>query len=174
MSIYEPEATPSLGAVKVAVVTAVANMAAPALAAEINAATSVEGTLVFRDWAPDVQTNSGTAPRRLGTKNQFPQEGLSNYQAIEVRYPHNPAQDDTHVDNKMRAALAAGTIRFTVERQGPDAKTSAFAVAQKSIVWKYRCGRQTRTRSGDDEFAEFEIVQLLYPMTAEVYGAIVT
>ena len=49
MSIYEPEATPSLGATKVAVCTAIADPAAPKLATEINAASSVEGTLVFRE-----------------------------------------------------------------------------------------------------------------------------
>lgn len=172
MSIYTPEATPSLAASKVAIATAVANMAAPALATEINAATSVEGTMVFRDWSPDVNVNSGTAPRRLGTKNQFPQEGLAQYQPIEVRYPHNPQGDDTHVDNKMRAALVQGLTRFVIVREGPDALTAAFAATQKSIVWKVRCGRQTRTRSGDDEFAEFEIVQMLFPFIAEVYGAI--
>lgn len=173
MSVYTPEATPSLGATKVAVATAVATPASPSLATEINAATSTEGTMVFRDWAPDVQTNSGTAPRRLGTKNQFPQEGLSNYQPITVTYPHNPQQDDAHVDNKMRANLVQGLIRYVIVREGLDGETVAFSATQKSVVWKVRCGRQTRTRSGDDEFAEFEVQQMLYPLSKETYGAIV-
>ena len=174
MSIYEPEATPSLGATKVAVCTAVADPEAPKLATEIHAASSVEGTLVFRDFNPAVDTNSGNAPRRVGTKNQFPEEGLANYQALEVHYPHNPQGDDSDVDNKMRACLTPGTIREIVVRQGPDATEVPFAVDDFSVVWKVRCGRQTRTVSGDDEFAEFDGVQKLYPMTEEVYGQIVT
>lgn len=174
MSIYEPEATPSLGATKVAVATAVANDDAPKLATEIHAASSVEGTMVFRDFAPTVDTNSGNAPRRVGTKNQFPEEGLANYQALEVRYPHNPQGDDSDADNKMRAALTEGTTRKVIVREGPDAIDVPFAVDDFSVVWTVRCGRQTRTRTDDSEFSEFEIAQKLYPVKAEVYGQIVT
>lgn len=172
MSVYEPEATPSLAASKVAVTAGVLDPEAPKLATEINATTSVEGTMVFRGLAPTVNTNSGTAPKRMGTRNQFPQEGLSQYQAIEVRFPHNPQGDDTHVDNKMRAALAPGALRDIVVREGLDAIEVPFAEDDYSIVWSVRCGRQTRQPSGDDEFAEFEIVQLLYPLREEVYGQI--
>ena len=78
----------------------------------------------------------------------------------------------------------AAPVRFTkdndvwdfeiVVRQGPDATEEPFAVDDFSVVWKVRCGRQTRQPSGDDEFAEFDVMQKLYPMTEEVYGQIVT
>lgn len=170
--VYEPEATPSLGATKVKLVTALANPAAPSLATEINAASSVDVSLTFYDWNPTINVNSGNAPKRLGTRNQMPQEGLAQYQLIEVSYPYNPQADDTDPDNAAKAALTEGTILYAVVRKGPDAET-AFAADDQVEVWKVRCGKQRRGRSGEDEFSEFVLMQNLAPLVEEENDAVV-
>lgn len=173
MTVYYPEATPVQGNVKVVSTASVADPAAPKLATEINAATSEDVSLTFRDWNPVVNANSGTAPRRLGTKNQMPQEGLAQYQAIEIRYPYAPQEDDTHADNAAKAAHAEGAFRDFVVRKGLDAETDPMVVGDRTETWQVRCGRQTFTRSGDDEFAEFEVVQMVYPVKPEGHGVVV-
>lgn len=173
MSVYEVEETPTLGFVKVKVLTAVANPEAVSLATEVNAVSSKDVTLTFRDWNPTVNVNSGTAPKKLGTRNQYPQEGLAQYQPIEVRYPYDPQADDTDPNNQGKATMTPGTIREVLVRRGLDALDVDFAVDDKYELWSVRCGRQTRTKSGDDEFASEEIVQMLYPIKEEAYGAIV-
>lgn len=173
VEVFYPEATPALGTTKVKITDSVADPDAPQLATEINAATSYDATLTFRDWNPTIETGSGTAPPRLGTKTQMPQEGLSTYQPIEVRYPYDPQGDDTDPDNQAKAALVDGAVKDIVVRKGPDAETVDFAVGDRVETWRVRCGRQNKTKSGDDEFAEHEIVQMLYPMEPEGEGVVV-
>lgn len=172
MTVYYPEATPVQGNTKVVATTAVANPAAPKLAIEINAASSVDLSLTLRDWNPVVNTNSGTAPPRLGTKNQMPQEGRAQYQGIEIRYPYNPQEGDTHADNAAKALLVEGALIDFVVRKGLDAETEPFAVGDRTETWEVRAGRQNMTRSGDDEFAEYEIVQMVYPVRPEGHGVV--
>lgn len=172
MSVFYTEATPSLGNTKVKLVLSIASMTAPKLATEINAATSFDVTLTFRDWDPQVNTNSGQAPARLGTTTQMPQEGLSQYQGIEVRYPYDPQEDDTDPNNDAKALLTRGTVLYAVVRKGPDAE-DPFAVGDRVEVWKIRAGRQNRGKSGTDEFAEFEIMQMVFPMREEENEAVV-
>lgn len=171
MTVYYPEATPVQGNRKVVAATTVANAAAPSLASEINAATSVDLSLTIRDWNPQVTVNSGQAPPRLGTKQQMPQEGRAQYAAIEIRYPYDPQADDTDPNNEAKALLAEGTELAFITFDGVDAE-GTVAVGDQSVTWEVRCGRQTRTRSGDDEFAEFEISQMLYPVRPETDGVV--
>jgi hypothetical protein len=172
VTVFEPEAVESLGNTKIKLVLAIATSTAPSLATEINAVSSVDVTLTFRDWNPTVNVNTGTAPRRVGTKNQFPREGLAGYQGIPVSYPYDPQADDADPNNQAKATLTEELELFAVIRKGIDAET-AFAADDQVEVWKVRCGRQTRGRSGDDEFAEYEITQMLYPLHEEAYGAVV-
>lgn len=172
MSVYYTEATPSLGNTKVKLVTAIANLAAPDLSSEIDAVTSYDVSLTFREWNPQMNTNTGSAPRRVGTTTQMPVEGLTNYDGIEVRYPYAPQEDDAHVDNEAKSMLTRGTVIFAVVRKGPPAE-DAFAAGDRVEIWKVRCGRQNFGRSGDDEFAEFEIIQQVFPLQEETQDAVV-
>lgn len=174
MSVFYPEATPTLAATKIKVTADIADPAAPKLATEINAATSVDVSLTFRDWNPTMTPESGTAPPRLGTREQMPQEGRTQYSPIEVRYPYDPQADDTDPNNSAKAFMAAGSVRDVVVRKGPDIEVP-FAVADRTETWAVRCGKQVKTRSGDaqDSFGEFEIVQMLYPLRGEGEGVVV-
>lgn len=174
MSVYFPEATPALATTKVKVTASVADPAAPKLATEINAVTSKDVTLTVRAWDPQVTANSGNAPTRLGTKTQMPQEGLSQYAGIEVRYPVDPQADDTDPDNLGMAAFPRGVVKDVVVRKGPDAVDEVFAIGDRAETWRVRCGRPSPPqKSGDDEFAEWEVVQMLYPIKEEGVGVVV-
>ena len=172
MSIYEPEAVESQGFTKIMIVSAVANLAAAKLATEVNAAGSVEVTLTFNTWNPVRTPNTGTAPRRVGTRVQMPREGNMQYQAIPITYPDDPQAAPGDPSIKAKEALVEGTIKLVLVRKGIDAETP-FTVGDKYEIWKCRCGAQIEGVSGDDEFAEFQIQQNLYPLTQVAKGALV-
>lgn len=171
MTVVFPEATPVLGNLKVLVADAVASSTAPDLSSEIGAAGSVDISCYIRGWNADVTTNSGTAPGRLCTTVDLPQPGKSSMPAIELRYIYDPQADDTTPENKLKAKLVEGTEVFIIVRKGLP-YTQAFGVGDDTEVYKVRVGRQNRVTSGDDEYAEFEISQALYPVTLPVYGTV--
>lgn len=172
MTVFYPEATPSLGTTKVKILTSISNEAAASLATDVNAATAYDASLTFRDWDTPINNPSGSAPPRLATKTQMPQEGRTQYQPIPVAYPYDPQGGDTAPDNKAKAVLAEGAIVFVLVRKGPDAEDEPFAVGDRYELWQVRCGRQNKGRSGTDEFSEHEIQQMLYPIKPEVEGVI--
>lgn len=170
MTVTFPEATQVLGNLKVAVVSAVASPAAPKVATEVTAAGSLDISCYIRAWNPEITTNSGTAPSRLCTTLDLPAEGKTSIAAIPLMYVYDPQGDDAAADNKAKAKLTQGSEFYIVVRKGLPFDT-AWATGQQTEVWKVRCGRQNRVQSGDDEFAEYEIQQMLYPTLLPVYGA---
>jgi hypothetical protein len=172
MTVIYPEATPVQGNTKVKVVTTIATLTAPSLATEVNAATSLDISCFIRDWNPEMQSNSGSAPARNCTTVQLPVEGNTQFSAIEIRYTYDPQAADSTDDNKAKAKLIRGTEFYAVVRKGLDAQDTAFAATQYIEVWKFRCGRQNFVRSGTDEFSEYEVSQMLYPLTEPTYGQV--
>ena len=172
MSIYEPEAVESQGNTKIAILSTVATDTAVDLSSEIGAVGTVEVTLVFNEWNPQRTPNTGTAPKRVGTKDQFPREGNLQHQPIPVTYPYDPQADTGDTNNKAKDALTEGTIKKVLVRKGIDVDT-AFAADQKYELWKVRCGAQIEGQSGDDEFSEYQIQQNLYPLKKLAQGEIV-
>jgi hypothetical protein len=172
-SIYEPEAVPVQAMVKIAFVTALADTAAPAIASEVKAASSVEGTMVIRQWNPTTNVNTGNAPARLGTRVQQPVEGNAQRQPIAITYPYDPSVADSDVNNKLKALLAQNTVLYAVVRKGTDIDTD-WTVGDRADVWEIRCGYQSEEQSGDntDEFAEFEIHQNLFPLVNKIEGVL--
>lgn len=173
MSILYPEATPVQGNTKVQAVTSVAVLTAPDLSSEISAVTSVDLSCFLRDWNPEMTSNSGSAPSRLCTTVQLPVEGNTQFNAIELRYVYDPQAADSTDDNKAKALLVRGTEFYAVVRKGLDAQATAWAASQYVEVWKFRCGRQNFVRSGEDEFGEYEVTQLVYPLSEPTYGQVV-
>jgi hypothetical protein len=173
MVLIYPEATPVQGNTKVQVVLTVANLAAPDLSSEVNAVGSLDISCFLRDWNPEMTSNSGSSPARLCTTVQLPVEGNTQFSAIEVRYTYDPQAADSTDDNLAKALLERGTEFYAVVRKGIDARETDWAASQYVEVWKFRCGRQNFVRSGEDEFGEYEVSQLLYPLIEPVYGQIV-
>lgn len=172
MTVIFPEATPVHLNLKVAVVDAVAALAAPDLSTEIGAGTTLDVSCFVRAWNPEISTNSGQAPDRLCSSLSLPIEGKTQMNAIPLSYVYDPQAATSTDDNKARLKLVQGTEFFVVVRKGLP-YTTAFAATQYSEVWKVRCGRQNYVQSGADEFAEFEIQQMLYPILEPVHGQIV-
>lgn len=172
MTIIYPEATPVQGNTSLVLMTSVAALAAAKLATEINAATSINVSCFVRDWNPEMTSNTGNAPARLCSTVQLPVEGNTQFAPIEARYVYDPQADDTAPDNKAKAFLVRGTEFYALVRKGFDAQTAAFAVGQRYELWRFRAGRQNRVRSGTDEFSEYEISQMWFPLTEPVDGVI--
>ena len=173
MPIFEPVATKTQGNDKLVFVTTLANPAAPSIATEINAASSVEGTLaMYGSWRPTTNVNTGQAPPRIGTTVQLPQEGNAQLQAIPVTYPHDPSKPDTDPNNKLKALLTEGTELYVVVRKGVD-KDTAWAAGDTVDVWHVRCGYQDDdAATGTDEFSEYEVAQNLVPIASKVRGTV--
>lgn len=174
MTVLYPEAVKFQGNVAVKAVLSIADVAAPKLATEINAVTSVDLSCYLRDFAPPITLNSGTAPARLCTTIQLPSEGNAEYGALPLRYVYDPKTAPTTDGNKALATLAPGASIFFVVRKGLDARGAVWAATQRVEVWQGRMGKvQSRTRSGDDEFAELEIEQLFIPTAIPNFDAII-
>lgn len=171
MSIFFPEAVKVQGNTKVVLATAVANTAAPSLASEVNAASSVDASMTFRAWNPTTTVNTGNAPARLATTVQLPVEGNAQLTPITVNYPYDPTVDDTDPNNAAKALCARGVELYAIVRKGVDAETP-MAVGDLVDVWHVSCGYQQEQQTGDDEFAEYEIQQNLIPLGPKVDGVI--
>ena len=164
MAVIYPEATSVQGNTSIVAVASLADTSAPSLGTEINAAGSLDISCFIRDWNPELQNNQGNAPSRLCTTVQLPVEGNTQFNPIEIRYVYDPQGDAASDDNKALALLTRGTELYFVVRKGFDAQNTAFAASQKVEVWKVRCGRQNKVRSGEDEFSEYEISQQVFPL----------
>lgn len=172
MTVIYPEATPVQGNTKVKAVMTIADTEAPSLATEVNAGTSLDLSCFLRDFNPEMTSNSGSAPNRLCTTVSLPVEGNTQFNAIEVRYVYDPQAADAADENKAKALLTRGVEFYAVVRKGLDAREDDFAANDYVEVWKFRAGRQNKVRSGDDEFGEYEISQMWYPLTEPVDGQI--
>lgn len=173
VDLIYPEATPVQGNTSVVLLTSAADLDSVSLAGEINDATSLIASCFLRDWNPEMTSNTGNAPSRLCSTVQLPVEGNTQFNAIEQRFVYDPQGDDTTDDNKVKAFLARGTEFYALVRKGLDAQATAFAVGQRYELWRFRAGRQNRVRSGTDEFSEYEISQMWFPLTEPVDGVIV-
>lgn len=173
MTVIYPEATSVQGNTKIVAVAAIVTPTAPDLSSEIGAVGSVDISCFVRDWNPELQSNQGNAPSRLCTTVQLPVEGNTQFSPIELRYVYDPQAATSTDDNKALALLTRGTELYFVVRKGLDAQNTAFAASQYVEVWKVRCGRQNKVRSGTDEFSEYEISQQIFPLIEPIDGQIV-
>ena len=172
MAIYEPTAVKVQGNTRVVFCTTVANPASPSLASEINATSSVEGTMaLYGSFNPTANVNTGNAPARLGTTVQLPVEGNAQLQPIEAMYPYDPSLPDSDANNKLKALLLQGTTIYAVARRGVP-KDTALAVGDQVTTYKVSCGYQNLGQTGDDEFAEYQVQQNLFQLTDPVEGTL--
>lgn len=139
MTIVYPESTPVLGAVKVKAVTAIADLEAPQLGTEVDAATSIDMSLALMaaGWAPSITQGKSTRMRRLGSKRDLEILNPALAQMGAVQYsvgdPQNP-------DSDITGLLVPGALLYFVERLGPDAEDVAFAASDLVRVHYLRLG----------------------------------
>lgn len=174
ITVLFPEATKAQGNISVTVVQTIADMAAPKLATEINAASSVNvSCFLYNGGMGTLTQNKGEAPRRLCTTDTFQQFGNTSYDVSDLSYLYNPQEDDADPANEAKAALTEGTDVYLVVRKGLDAQTSAYATGQLVDVWHVRLGPQNRSMTGDGEFDEFAITQSAIVLKAPAYDAVI-
>lgn len=148
------------GAERVLVVQAIANMAAPSLATELEVSTSLWVESFWRDFAPTGSQETGTAPRRIFTRQQLPSLGAGSWEIPELRYVWRPSEAVSTNNNKAYATLTEGLEVYVMRRSDKD-DAIALAAAQFVDIYHLRLGIQFPDRSGDgsDQFAEYEIKQ---------------
>lgn len=171
MTVVFPEAVKAQGNTSVTIVQTVADMAAPKLATEINAGTSVNASCyLYGDLNPTATTAKGEAPRRLCTTEVFQQFGNTTYEVPDITYVFDPQGDDTVEANEAKAALTEGTEVYLVIRRGLNARTEAYATGQRVDVWHVRLGPQNRGATGDGEFDEYAITQSVIAVEPAQYS----
>lgn len=168
MTLVMPEGTPTLGAVKVKAVAAVAVLTAPKLATEINAVASVDVSchMLADGWNPSAETAKQTKKRRLCSKKDTEQLSTTTYRLAALKYVHNPQAADAAPANEARQLLKEGLKFYFVERQGKDAQTAPFAVADRVRTHYVVLGPQIEMND-PDENGEFYIYQEVAYVTAD-------
>jgi hypothetical protein len=174
VTVVFPEAVKAQGNTSVTIAQTIADMTAPSLGTEINAASSVNASCyLYGDLNPTISTAKGEAPRRLCTTEVFQQFGNTTYEVPDLQYVYNPQGDLTDEANEALAALTEGSEVFLVIRRGMNARTAAYAVGQQVDVWHVRLGPQNRTVTGDGEFDEYAITQSVIPLEPPEYSVAV-
>ena len=161
MTVYFPEATKAQGATSVAVVTGALTEAAPTVAQLTAADTSLTISCFLYGTGLEAtsETNKGTAPSRACDTTEREEEGRTKWSISDIQYTHRPQADADHADNEARTLMEAGTELWLVERQGLPAKTTAWTAGQFVNLHHVRMGVQRRSKTGDDEFAEYSVTQ---------------
>lgn len=157
MTEVYPEFAPVLGAVKVAAVVAVADPAAPKLATEINAATSVGLTcaLMAGGWAPTGSQGKGTRRRRLCDRSTAEVLNAVQYSIGALMYTTgNPQAPETEITNLM----VEGARIYIVERLGED-EDNVWAVADRVRTHYVELGAPIKVYDTADDNGEFTISQ---------------
>lgn len=160
MTTVYPEGTPTLGNTKLKAAVAVADMKAPKLATEINAATSVEiSCFVYpAGWNPTGAQGKGTKPLRLCTKSQRDSLNRISWTAPTLQYVYDPQAADAAPGNEAKQMLVEGAEVYIVERRGIDSD-AVFATGQHTRTHHLRLGAQIPSGDLTDENGEFFITQ---------------
>lgn len=175
MTIVYPEGTPTLGNTKVKVALAVANMASPSLATEVDAATSVDLSCYFYadGWTPSGSQSKQTKKRRLCSKRDVEQLFTATYTVGALRYLHDPQGADTDTGNEGRELLKAGTKLYFIERHGKDAEDEPFAAGDRVRVHYLEVGEQFESIDTDDNGEYFILQEVAYVNDGPVSGTLV-
>lgn len=172
MTIIFPESTPVLGNVKVKAVVAVADLAAPKLATEINAASSVELSCAFMaaGWTPTGAQSKTNKMRRLCAKFDVEQLNPSQFTLGSLQYSTGDPQNE---NTAIKTLMVDGAKLYLVERLGLDAEDVAFAVSQKVRTHYVLLGEPIRVYDTTADNGEFYISQeAVYVSRGPVDGTI--
>lgn len=156
-----PEGTPTLGNTKVIACVAVTSKAAPSLATEINASTSVDmsGYFLANGWTPDATTAKGTKLPRLYSRTTQERLNRTSHTIGDLMYSHDPQGAIDAAGNEAKELLAEGSRICFVERRGKDAQTVAMAASDKVRTFVLELGPQIDSGELTDENGEYYIKQ---------------
>lgn len=150
---------PSLGNVKILAAVAIANTAAPGLAAELNAATTVDLScaLMADGFKPTGDQSKSNRRRRVCSKSDSEILGPTTYKFDKLQYstgdPQNP-------DTATVSLMVEGAKVYLVERLGLDS-SAALSATQKVRVHYVELGAPVRMYDANADNGEFYIEQEL-------------
>lgn len=149
--------------VRLAFVTTIANLSAPKIATEINAASSqdISCYVTPEGWKPSLTQNKGNAPRRICTGADRQNLGSEMYELPDLLYANNPQGAAASVQVLAAEKLVPGTSGFIIERLGINIDATDYAVGQFVNVWPVTLGAQLDEYDITDEFGEYLIRQPL-------------
>lgn len=153
--IFTPGVT-AQGNIKLQFATA-GSLTAPSLA-QVTGAGSLDVSCYFYNWAPSVETNKVTPPRRLCTTRQFQKNGITTESIPDIQYVVNPQAAAASDGKKAFETLVEGTTGYLYERFGTDVNTD-WAVGQFVVVRNVRFGFQHIMGDPSDEANEFTVTQ---------------
>ena len=159
LDVTFPEAIKAEGNISVTVVPrdTLTSTSAPSLA-DITNGVNASLYLYSGSGAASSTTNTGTAPRRLGSKDVFNEFGETTHAIGDLQYVYNPQADDDDPANAVKAACAEGAEVYIVYRYGKDAETP-LAVGDKVNIWLVELGPQNEAPTGDGEFDQLAVSQ---------------
>lgn len=137
-----PAAVPSDGFVKLKWVTTIANPAAPSLATEINAASSLDLECYLKEMFTPKTEAAAVEDRRMCSKQVFQTPGTYTYTIDDLVAVYD-VQNAASVANKAYAALTPGATGYLVARWGMDSDT-AYAAGQKVDVFPVTLGPRVK------------------------------
>ncbi len=160
MPIIKPTPVKVQGNTKVIFVATLVAPAAPKMT-EVSAVSSLDlsGYFMADGWAPSVDVNKGSAPRRLFTRKQFEQFGITQYTLGDLMYSFDPQGAAASNGVKAYEKLTPGLTGYFLERQGLDADTVDYAIGQFVAVWPVTLGDRLPMGDVTDEFAEYTVRQ---------------
>lgn len=160
MTILFPEGTKSLGntAIVLATTITVTNDTAPI--ASVTGSGAVNASCFFYN-VPQATTTAarGDKPRRACERKARQGFGIETTELESLQYTHDPQGAPEADANKVRTLATPYTTKFVVMRDGKPAETETLAADDIVNIHKVELGPQNRTRTGDDDQAEFSITQ---------------
>lgn len=173
MSIVYPEGVSVLGNIKVNAVTTIADLAAPKVATEVKAVTSVELScaLMSNGWMPTTTQGKSTKPRRLCSTSDTEQLSPATHSIGTLLYSVGDPQSP---NTSIAALLVEGAKVYLVERLGLDADTD-WASTQKVRTHYVLLGKPYPIYDTSADNAEFHIgVEVVYVNDGPVAGTLAT
>ena len=136
-------------------VTTIANTAAPALASEINAATSVTLECLMTDkFSPDASVEK-VSLRRACSAQVRERNGAITRTVADIIAVYDPQAAGSAAINKAYTALAPRAQGYLVVRWGKHVDT-AWAVADKVDVYPVEIGYRSKIAGADNEELTFK------------------
>lgn len=153
MPVIYPESTPVLGQIKVKAALAIADLTAPKLETEVNAATSVDMSCAFmaEGWTPTTTQDKGTKMRRLCSTSDTEQLNPALHQVGTLQFSVGDPQDP---EQSILDLMKQGAKIYFVERLGGDSEAD-FEVGQTVRVHYLQLGKPYPVYDTTADNAEF-------------------
>lgn len=168
-----PAGVGAYGTEKWIFVETIANTSAPALATEVNAATSLDVSCYLYEGGVSltVNTEKVTRPRRLCSTEQYESNGPTTYSLTDLSYAFDPQAAAASDGKKAYETLTEGSTGYLVRRQGGGAADGDnLAVGDFVDVVPIELGIPVPSKTGDGAEAEYSITQAVSVTAAPVFN----